>query len=313
METPEVRFATAEDGVRIAYQVWGEGPTLVKAPALLSHVEISWENELYRRGLERLGRHLRVIQFDKRGIGLSDRFEGPQTSSQRIADFKAVMDAENVDRASISGTSEGGVMALLFAATEPERTDKVVLCNTVSPHQYWDRLDALASEHLLGPVELRRRWDEIADNWASDPGLMVDWIAPSQGDNEPLHTWMGRLQRMGATQDAIRRQIDSVFHLDAGDAPVRVRSPVLLLHSTGDRVLDVGHARVLHELIADSRLVEFEADDHFWWYSPCWKDFVDAHIEFITESPVSDQDLPPVRCRPVHRHRRIDGNRGGHR
>ena len=288
MEVPDVKFATSEDGVRIAYQIWGDGPTLVIAPALISNVEVVWENELFRRSLERLGRHLRVIQFDKRGLGLSDRFDDHQTNEQRIADFLAVMDAEGVEQATISGASEGGVMALLFAAEHPERVERLIITNSVSPIRYWDRLERLAGDHCLDLSEVRRRWDEIADNWASDPGVMVDWIAPSQSDNEPLLKWMARLQRLAATQDAIRRQIESVFHLDAGDAPTRVHVPTLILHSVGDRVLDVGHGRILAELIPMSRLAELDSDDHLHWLSPIWKQFVDSYVEFITGLPPSD-------------------------
>jgi pimeloyl-ACP methyl ester carboxylesterase len=288
MEVPDVKFATSEDGVRIAYQAWGDGPTLVIAPALLSNVEVVWESELIRRALERLGRYLRVIQFDKRGLGLSDRFDDHPTNEQRTADFLAVMDAEGVKHATISGVSEGGVMAVLLAAEHPERVERLIIANSVSPYQYWDRLERLASVHCLDMSEVRRRWEEIADNWASDPGLMLGWLAPSQSDNEPLIEWVARLQRLAATQDAIRRQIKSVFHLDAGDAPTRVQVPTLILHSVDDRVLDVGHGRILAELIPNSRLVEVDNDDHFWWLSPSWKEFTDAYIEFTTGSPPSD-------------------------
>lgn len=288
MEVPDVRFATTDDGIRIAYQAWGEGPTLVLTPALLSHIEVSWESELYRRVLERLGRHLRVIHFDKRGMGLSDGFDDHQTSERRIADFLAVMDAERIDRATVSGVSEGGVMAVLFAATYPERVDKLIVVNSVSPHRYWDRLERLGSDARVEHSEVRRRWDDIVDGWASDPAVMVDWVMPSLSGNESFLRWTARLQRMAASQDAIRRQVDSVFHLDAGDAVERVQAPTLILHSTGDRVLDIGHGRILAELIPDSRIIEIDDADHFWGVGPNWKRFVDAYIEFITGSSPSD-------------------------
>ena len=288
MEVPQVRFATTDDGVRIAYQVWGDGPPLVVAPPLLSHIEAYWESELYRRVLERLGRHLRVVQFDKRGMGLSDRFDEQQTSERRITDFLAVMDAEGMDRATISGTSEGGVMAAQLAATHPDRVDRAIIINSVSPVRYWDRLDDLASDHRLEAAEVRRRWDHIVDGWASDPARLVDWVMPSLSGNESFLTWTARLQRLAATQDAIRRQVDSVFHLDVGDAVERIAVPTLILHGTRDRVLDVGHGRILAEVIPDSRLVEIDDEDHFFGVGPSWKQFVDAQIEFITGSPVAD-------------------------
>ena len=263
MEVPDVRFANTDDGVRIAYQIWGEGPPLLIAPPLLSHVEAYWESELYRRVLERLGRHLRVVHFDKRGIGLSDRFEEQQTSERRIADFLAVMDAEGIDQAAISGVSEGGVMVTQLAASHPERVDRAIVINSVSPTRYWDRLPRLGSETRLEPEELRRGWDHIVDGWASEPHRMVDWVMPSLSGNESFLKWTARLQRLAATQDAIRKQVESVFHLDAGDAVERIAVPTLILHSTRDRVLDVGHARILAEVIPDSRLIEIDDEDHF--------------------------------------------------
>lgn len=288
MEVPEIRFANAPDGVRIAYQTWGAGPTLVIVPALISHIEMAWESELFRRCFERLGRHLRVVQFDKRGIGLSDRFDESPTPTQRIADFTAVMDAEGIERAAIGGVSEGGVMALLFAAEHPDRVDKVVVTNTASPVRYWDRLERLGSPNRLSVGELHQRWQAVADGWASDPVLMVDWIAPGLRDNESVVRWTARFQRLAATREGVRRQIDSVFELDAGDAPERVTAPTLILHSRGDQVLDVGHGRILDELIPDSRLIELDNSDHFWWYSADWRQFADAHIEFVTGAPVHD-------------------------
>jgi class 3 adenylate cyclase/pimeloyl-ACP methyl ester carboxylesterase len=288
MEVPDVRFATTDDGFRIAYQAWGEGPTLVLTPALVSHIEVHWESELYRRVLERLGRHMRVIQFDKRGMGLSDRFGQHQSSEQRIADFRAVMDAEGIDRAAVSGLSEGGVMAVLFSATYPERVEKLIVVNSVSPHRYWDRLERLGSPGRPEPSEVRRRWDDVVAGWSSDPAVMVDWVVPSLSGNESFLRWTARLQRMAASQDAIRRQVESVFHLDAGDAVEQVQAPTLILHSGGDRVLDVGHGRILAELIPDSRIIEIDDIDHFCLIGPNWRQFVDAYIEFVTGSPPSD-------------------------
>src|SRR5262245_25290424 len=130
MDVPETRFAVSRDGVRIAYQAFGSGPPLVAIPGLVSNVELSWEHELTRRVLEYESRFVRVLLFDKRGIGCSDRFEEFPTLEQRIEDISAVMDAEGLERASVLGISEGGVMSQLFAAMCPERVDRLVLVST---------------------------------------------------------------------------------------------------------------------------------------------------------------------------------------
>lgn len=142
MKAPPTQFTTTDDGVRIAYTTWGSGPTMVISPGIVSNVELFWENELHSRVLERLGRHLRLIQFDKRGIGMSDRFDALPANDQRISDFLAVMAAEEVEKAHISGISEGGVMAKILAAQYPERTDRLALANTEAPNLYTDRVSA---------------------------------------------------------------------------------------------------------------------------------------------------------------------------
>src|SRR5262245_56445313 len=130
MEVPETRFAVSDDGVRIAYQTFGSGPPLVIVPGLVSNVELNWEHELAQRVLEYDSRYVRVVLFDKRGIGCSDRFEEFPTLEQRIGDISAVMDAEGLDRASLLGLSEGGMMSQLFAAVCPARVDRLVLVDT---------------------------------------------------------------------------------------------------------------------------------------------------------------------------------------
>src|SRR5215470_11900045 len=130
MEVPETRFAVSRDGVRIAYQAFGSGPSLVTVPGLVSNVELSWEHELSRRVLEYQSRYCRVVLFDKRGIGCSDRFGEFPTLEQRIDDISAVMDAEGLEKSSLLGLSEGGMMSQLFAATCPERVDRLVLVAT---------------------------------------------------------------------------------------------------------------------------------------------------------------------------------------
>ena len=122
MQIPETRYARVGD-IRIAYQMWGEGPPLIIIPAFISNIEISWEHELYRRTLEYMGKHMTYVMFDKRGMGLSDRFEDVPTLEQRIEDILAVMDAVGWERAHIFGVSEGGAMAQLFAADYPHRTE----------------------------------------------------------------------------------------------------------------------------------------------------------------------------------------------
>src|SRR4051812_30271803 len=139
MRIPETHYANT-DGLRIAYQRWGSGPPCLLIPALISNIEIHWEHELYRRTLERLGQHMTCVHFDKRGIGLSDRFAGVPTLEQRINDIGCVMDAVGWDRAHIHGSSEGAMMAQLFAADFPGRVESLGILNSMMTPKYRPRV-----------------------------------------------------------------------------------------------------------------------------------------------------------------------------
>ena len=135
MTVPETRYATSGD-LRIAFQHFGEGPRLLLVPGLVSNIEVCWEHETTTRILDTMARYATVVQFDKRGIGLSDRPDRAPSLAERIADMTAVMDAVGWDRASVLGVSEGGVMGQLFAAEFPERVDRLILHNTFPAARY---------------------------------------------------------------------------------------------------------------------------------------------------------------------------------
>jgi pimeloyl-ACP methyl ester carboxylesterase len=220
---------------------------------------------------ELMSKHVNVVHFDKRGIGLSDRTDSAPTLEERIDDIVAVMDAVGWERASLLGVSEGGVMSQLFAATFPERVDKLVLHNTVVPSRYFGRAAALAEpdDPPIGPPEtVWTRFESLADGWPENSQEMVDWMMPDQSTNEAFVRWCGRFQRLSASPRDFRRQIEGIFQLDAGDAPERITAPTLVIHVKGDRVLPVACGRALAEIIPDARYVEVEGDDHFSWALP---------------------------------------------
>jgi class 3 adenylate cyclase len=288
MNQPETHYAHAGD-LRLAYQKWGEGPPFLFIPALISNVEIAWEHELYRRALEHLGRHLTCVMFDKRGIGLSDRFDDTPTLEQRNEDILAVMDAVGWERAHILGISEGGAMGQLFAADFPERVESLVLINTFASPRYRRRnLDHIAPDDrpLDKTKEILERFLRMVETWGEDPSYMVGWEMPSQIGNESFIRWCGRFQRMTSSPKDFRRQVESVFVLDAGDAPERISARTLVMHVKGDKVLHVAGGRVLAELIPDAKFLEIPGDDHFAWVMPHWRDITDIAIEFITGTPV---------------------------
>jgi class 3 adenylate cyclase len=288
VQVPDVRYARSGD-LRIAYQTWGEGPRLLYIADLISHVEVAWEHELYRRSLEHLGRYMTLAWFDKRGIGMSDRFDEAPTLDQRNQDILAVMDALGWERAHICGQSEGGIMAQLFAADFPERVESVTLTNTVAPSRYFDRL----ADHMrpddpppLNGAQIYAHFEQVLETWGEDATFQVAWELPSQAGNVSFERWMARLMRLAASPKDFKRQLDSVFALDAGDAPERISAPTMVMHVQGDRVLTVAMGRVLADVIPGAQFVEIDGADHFAWIMPNWREVTDIFIGFVTGKPV---------------------------
>jgi class 3 adenylate cyclase len=288
MQVPETRYTRSGD-LRLAYQEFGAGPPLLLIPGLLSNIEVVWEHEYVVRILDLMSKHVNVVQFDKRGIGLSDRTDVAPTLEERIDDIVAVMDAVGWERASLLGISEGGVMSQLFAATYPERVDKLILHNTALSSRYFGRVEALVEPGdppISSLGQLWARFESLADGWPENSQEMVDWMMPDQSTNDAFVRWCGRFQRLSASPRDFRRQIEGVFQLDAGDAPERITAPTLVIHVRGDRVLPVACGRTLGEVIPDARYVEVGGDDHFSWALPNWRDIVDPLLEFLTGTMV---------------------------
>jgi class 3 adenylate cyclase len=284
MQMPETHYARAGD-LRLAYHQWGDGPPLMIVPDLISNVEVAWEHELYRRTLEHLGKHMTCAYFDKRGIGLSDRFDEAPTLQQRTEDILAVMDTVGWERAHFLGTSEGAAMGQLFAADFPARVESLTLINTFPSPRYQGRIPQYIREGdppiLTGP-QIYEHFLHILETWGEDASPLVEWAMPSQIGNESFTRWMARLQRYAASPRDFKRQLDSIFALDAGDAPERISARTMVMHVKGDQELHVAMGRLLADLIPGAKYVEIEGADHFSWIMPNWRDVADVVIEFAT-------------------------------
>jgi class 3 adenylate cyclase len=200
------------------------------------------------------------------------------------------MDELGWDKASLVGISEGGVMSQLFAATYPERVERLALHNTIAPRRYWARIPALMRDGdrpLESEEQVRARFNQLANGWPENSQELVDWMMPDQRDNESFVRWVGRCQRLSASPRDFRRQIESLFEIDAEDAPERIACPTLVQHVHGDRVLPVVFGRVLAEVIPDARYHEVVGDDHFSWAMPNWRDIGDPLIEFVSGTAVT--------------------------
>ena len=246
--------------VWIAYQVVGDGPIdLVYAQGWLSHLEYAWESPDYARFFRRIAGFSRLIRFDRRGMGLSDRDVGPSTLEERVDDIRAVMDATGSERAALLGVSEGGYMSAMFAATHPERTAALILCGCYA-RQSW------APDYPWGRTpENRDAWnDMMEDQWGGPFDL--DLAAPTMAEDEVARSWFGAYLRYSASPGAARALNNLSFEVDIRSIMPNVRVPTLVLHRAGDRWHSVHEAEYLADNIPDAKLVVLPGDDHMpWW------------------------------------------------
>ena len=257
---PTTRYARSGD-YSIAYQVVGDSALdLVYIPGFVSHLEAAWDDPDYARFLERLASFSRLILFDKRGTGLSDRVPVNllPTLEERMDDVRAVMDAVKSDRAALLGVSEGGPMSMLFATTYPERVSALVLYGTYAKRVRSDDYPwaPTAEEH-------RERLKTIEHEWGG-PVEVGQW-APSLVDDDRFKRWWAQFLRLGASPAAARAVLEMTLDIDVRDILTAIRVPTLVLHRSGDRRMDVGGGRYLAEHIPEARYVELDGDDHLAW------------------------------------------------
>ena len=271
---PETRYARSGD-VNIAYQVFGQGDLhLVLVPGWVSNVEVSWDDPALARFLERLASFARVILFDKRGTGLSDRVSDIPNLETRMDDVRAVMDAARAPRASVLGWSEGGAMCVLFAATYPERTNALILVNSYA-RRIW------APDYPWGTP--RQEWDafidESARNWGGPVG--VDMRAPSRAGDQRFRDWWARFLRMSASPGASRAVLQMNAEIDVRAILPSIGVPTLVLHGRLERNVPVEAGRFLAERIPGARYVELPGADHLPWGENA-DEIVDEVEEFLT-------------------------------
>jgi class 3 adenylate cyclase len=253
---PETHYARSGDA-SIAYQVVGEGPIdLVLVWGTMSHVELVWEDPFTTYFMNRLAAFSRLILFDKRGCGLSDRIAGTPTLEERMDDVRVVMDAVGSERAAIFGDSEGGPMSIMFAATYPERTSHLLLYGTFA------RLVDDVFPGAYRPAEYEAKIEQMADAWGS--GDVIGWFAPTWAREFPdlLREAGGKFERAAFSPGAFRQLMRLHADIDVRDIAATVAVPTLVLHREGEQVIDVRQARWLAQNIPGARLVELDGDDH---------------------------------------------------
>jgi pimeloyl-ACP methyl ester carboxylesterase/DNA-binding CsgD family transcriptional regulator len=252
---PETRYARSGD-VHVAYQVVGDGPfDLVFVPGFVSNLEHQWEEPGFSHLLFRLAAFCRLILFDKRGTGLSDRVPVTDLPSleQRMDDVRAVMDAAGSKRAALLGVSEGGPMAMLFAATYPERTRALVLYGAYA-HFF---------SAVMPPDRLAAFIRRAGSDWGA--GHMLTHFAPGMLANERFRQWWARFERLGASPAAAMTLAQMNGDIDVRHVLPTIRVPTLVIHRSGDVRVKVAAGRYLGERIASAKYVELPGSDHLIW------------------------------------------------
>lgn len=296
---PTTHYAKSGD-VHIAYQVFGEGPDLVMAPGFVSHIENYWDEPRFARWLNRLGSFCRVVLFDKRGTGLSDRVAHLPPMDERMDDVRAIMDAVGIERAVQFGISEGGSLATLFAASHPERTNSLIVYGGFTRFVHWIATDE-GFEKLIAYIDTQ---------WGS--GAFLPHVAPKMAGDSALRQWFGKFERLGANPAAaialmrMNRQIDLTGILQS------VKVPTLIFHLTEDTMVSVEGGRELAAGIPGAKLVEMPGTDHL-LFLEAGDRLLEEMEEFVTGShsvPVVDRVLSTVMFTDIVDSTKQAGTRG---
>ena len=273
---PETRYAKSGD-VHIAYQVLGSGAIdLVLVPGFVSNVEAIWSSPARARLLERLAGFCRLILFDKRGTGMSDRGSQIFTLEQRMEDVQAVMDAAGSGRAALFGFSEGGPMSFLFAASHPQRTRALLLYGSYAKRSW-------APDYPWGWKD--DKWDvvlgNIERNWGTPEGVDLNMWAPSLAADPQLAAGATAYFRAAASPGAALAVMRMNREIDVRAILPSVRVPTLILHRVGERVIDIENARYMARSIPGAKLVELPGIDHMMWVGDI-EPLVQEVEEFLT-------------------------------
>lgn len=285
MKMPETRYTKSGD-LSIAYQVTGSGPIdLVFASGWISNVELGWEHPQVARFYERLASFSRLILFDKRGTGLSDRVPDarPPTIEERTDDIRAVLDAIGSERAAIFGTSEGGNMSIVFAATYPQRTTALVTYS-VFAKRIW------SPDYPWAPTpEEREAWLEgLQERWGGDADLSS--LIPSVANDAATKAWFSRVSRHSVSLSAAVALGRMNTQIDIRAVLPTVRVPTLMFHPVDDHDVNIEEGRWMAARIPNARLVELPGADHVPYFQSA-DAVLDGVEEFLTGvRPAADTD-----------------------
>jgi pimeloyl-ACP methyl ester carboxylesterase/DNA-binding CsgD family transcriptional regulator len=275
-----IRFCTSRDGVRIAYSITGKGPPLLKTANWLSHLEYDWDSPIWRPWWEELGKHFTLVRYDQRGCGLSDRNVDDISLEAWVADLAAVADASGFKRFSLFGLSQGGAIAMAYAARNPDRVERLLLCGAYAEGRYRrnptpEKIEA--AKMLLKLVELGWGKGGQAFRQVFTAMIVPDATAEQQQAFDELQ-WQST-----SAENAVRI-LDGVNSIDVAAEAAAIACPTLVAHSRKDPSIAFEAGRRVASLIPDARFVPLESRNHVLLATePAWHTLIDAMVGFVPE------------------------------
>jgi pimeloyl-ACP methyl ester carboxylesterase/DNA-binding CsgD family transcriptional regulator len=296
----EVRFCTARDGTRIAYAVHGQGPPLVRTATWLTHLEYDWESPVWKHWLAALGETHTFLRYDERGCGLSDRDVQDFSLDTRVGDLEAVIDAAGFERCALLGMSQGGPVAIAYAARHAERVSQLVLFATYARGRLKRDPSPAAREQANLMISLiRMGWGR------GDPvfrRLYTTLFMPDATADEMA--WFDQLQRVTTDPETAVLIRHARNDDDVTDTAKLVSTPTLVLHARDDALAPYSEGRLLATLIPGARLVPLDSRNHVLLArEPAWQAFrreVDAFLDAgEPTAPATPAALPDLSSREL--------------
>ncbi|WP_430408405.1 alpha/beta fold hydrolase [Kordia sp.] len=257
--TPKIQY-TKSGNINIAYQVFGSGPIdLVYIPGWVSNIDWMWACPELVDFFQELRKVVRIILFDKRGTGLSDRIVELSTLEERMEDIKAVMDATNATKAILFGHSEGGSVSALFSATYPNRVLALITFGIFAKRRY-------SENYPWAPTDEERQkvYDMIENDWGSGE-MNLETLVPSKANDPKFMGWLASYFRSGASPRAAMKLTKMNTQVNIIDILRYIKVPTLLMQRTNDIDVKIEEGKFIAERIKDSKFIEFDGNDHLFW------------------------------------------------
>ena len=282
-ERPETQYVMSGD-VSVAFQVFGKGQQdLLYVPGIISHLETNWDEPNSANFLISLGQHFRVVIFDKRGQGMSDRIEGATTLEERIDDLKAVMQAVGSESATIFALSEGGPVSILFAATYPQKVKRLVLFGAMA--KFWGDDDY---PHMAHIKYMDKAIENVASNWGK--GYFAAQAGPKGGFNPETQLLLGKMERMASSPSGVKKFMAANSLIDVRPILPDVKQHTLVIQRRHDQMVRMGNGRYFADNIVNATYIELPTSSHL----PQFEDsdlVLDAIVKFANANANVDVDV----------------------